>query len=309
MSLVEPRRQRSYATGAERVDRFTTADGTQLLVRTSGPSDARVTVVLVHGWTQHSGCWDGVCALLPTDVRVVRMDLRGHGGSDPARRGARTLEQLADDLAELLAARTTGPLVLVGHSMGGMTLMALAERHPYVVSARVAGMAFVATSSGNMHRISLGLRGALGRSVPRVEPVLRGLLERRENGSLPAVPQVLSPVVRWLVFGRRAPRRHVVETARAALAAHPATIGGLLDAIFAHDRTVALSVLRDIPTLVLAGDRDRLCSVEHAKVIAEQLPGTSYVLYPGAGHMLMHERTTDVARRLTSLIRTAVPAG
>src|SRR5690606_25829210 len=159
-----------------------------------------------HGWTQHSGCWDGVCALLPTDVRVVRMDLRGHGGSDPARRGARTLEQLADDLAELLAARTTGLLVLVGHSMGGMTLMALAERHPYVVSARVAGMAFVATSSGNMHRISLGLRGALGRSVPRVEPVLRGLLERRENGSLPAVPQVLSPVVRWLVFGRRAPR-------------------------------------------------------------------------------------------------------
>jgi len=189
-----------------------------------------------------------------------------------------------------------------------MTLMALAERHPRLVADRVAGVAFVATSSGNMHRITLGLGGVLGRTVPRAEPVLRGLLERREDGSLPAVPQLISPVVRWLAFGKRARWQHVNDTARAVLAAHPATVGGLLDAIFAHDRTVVLGALRSIPTVVLAGDRDRLCSVEHAKVIAEQLPGTSFVLYPGAGHMLMHERTTDVARSLMSLIRAAVPA-
>jgi len=293
----------------EPADKLVTADGTSLHVRESGPSDAPLTAVLVHGWTQHNGCWDGVVDLLPDDVRVVRFDLRGHGLSDPARPGTRTIEQLGDDLAEVIAARVPdGDIVLVGHSMGGMTLMALAERHPQLVDSRVVGAAFVATSSGNMHRISLGMKGAVGRTVPRLEPVLRSLLERRKKGTLPGNPRVLSPAARALVFGRKAKQEHVVETVRQALAAHPASMGGFMDAIFAHDRRVVLCALKDKPTVVLAGDRDRLCPVEHAKVIADELPATTFVLYPGAGHMLMHERTTEVAARITALIRTVAPA-
>ncbi|MDI5982853.1 alpha/beta fold hydrolase, partial [Amycolatopsis magusensis] len=72
-----------------------------------------------------------------------------------------------------------GRLVLAGHSMGGMTIMALAERHPELVSRRVAGVAFVATSSGEMNRLTLGLPGLAGRGVTRAEPRVRNLLERR----------------------------------------------------------------------------------------------------------------------------------
>jgi pimeloyl-ACP methyl ester carboxylesterase len=144
--------------------------------------------------------------------------------------------------------------------------------------------------------------------VPRLEPMLRSLLERRKKGTLPGNPRVLSPAARALVFGRKAKQEHVVETVRQALAAHPASLGGFMDAIFAHDRRVVLCALKDKPTVVLAGDRDRLCPVEHAKVIADELPATTFVLYPGAGHMLMHERTTEVAARITALIRTVAPA-
>lgn len=297
------------ATQPEPGDWFVTADGTKLRVRTSGPAEAPVTVVLVHGWTQHSGCWDGVAEQLPDDLRVLRFDLRGHGASDPARPGTRTLEQLADDLAELLEAQVPeGSIVLAGHSMGGMTLMALAERHPGLVDGRVSAVAFVATSSGDLHRISLGLKGAVGRTVPRIEPVLRSLLERRKKGALPGNPKLLSPAARWLVFGRKAPQREVEETVRQALAAHPGSIGGFMDAMFAHDRRVVLCAVKGKPTLVLAGDRDRLCPVEHARVIADELPDTTFVLYPGAGHMLMQERTIEVAARITALVRAAAPA-
>lgn len=136
-----------------------TSDGTMLNVVTSGPVDAALTVVLVHGWTQDNTCWDPIIDGLPGEVGVLRHDHRGHGNSAPARQGTRTLEQIADDLAEVITAHAPqGKLVLVGHSMGGMTLMALAERHPELVEQRVAGVAFVSTSSGEMHSITLGLR-------------------------------------------------------------------------------------------------------------------------------------------------------
>lgn len=299
----------SAPQGRGSADRFVTSDGTRLYVRESGPAGAPVTVVFVHGWTQDHTCWDVIIDAIGEDVRVVRYDHRGHGRSEPAKAGTRTLEQLADDLAEVINDRVTdGPMVLVGHSMGGMTLMALAERHPELVASRVAAAAFVATSSGDMHRISLGLKGALGRSVPRVEPILRSLLERRKKGTLPGNPMLLGPAARWLVFGKKAKRSHIIDTVRQSLAAHPASIGGFMDAIFAHDRRVALGALRDKPSVVMVGDRDRLCPVEHAMVIADELPGTKFVLFPCAGHMLMYERPVEVSSRIVSLIRTAVPA-
>src|ERR1700712_5065908 len=105
--------------------RFLTGDGTALHVRSSGPSDAAVTVVLVHGWTQDHRTWDDVVARMGPSQRVLRYDLRGHGGSAPAKPGTATIARLADDLAELITERAPhGKLVLAGHSMGGMTIMA-----------------------------------------------------------------------------------------------------------------------------------------------------------------------------------------
>jgi pimeloyl-ACP methyl ester carboxylesterase len=134
-----------------------------------------------------------------------------------------------------------------------------------------------------------------------VEPILRSLLEKRKKGRLPGNPKLLSPATRWLVFGKRASQAEVVETTRQALNAHPPSVGGFMDAIFAHDRRVCLRAMRDIPTVVMVGDRDRLCPVAHAKAIADGLEDTDYVLFPGAGHMLMQERPAEVAAHISAL--------
>src|SRR5205085_1418749 len=124
------------------------ADGVALDVTVEGAG--AVTVVLVHGWTLDSRAWGPVAAALAPSARVVRYDHRGHGRSAAVDPATMTIDQLADDLAVVIAAvAPDGPLVLAGHSMGGMTLMALADRHPGVL-ARVRGVALVATASGGI---------------------------------------------------------------------------------------------------------------------------------------------------------------
>ena len=286
--------------------RFVTSDGAALHVSASGPADSAVTLVLVHGWTQDHRTWDFVLPHLDPGVRVLRYDLRGHGGSSPARPGAATIARLADDLAELVAERVpAGPLVLAGHSMGGMTLMALAERHPSLVADRLAGAAFVATSSGDMDRLTLGFPGLVGRGVTRFEPRLARLLGRLRSDTLRLRPGMVRSGTRRLVFGDRPGRAQVDSVVEQLLCAHPASAGRFLDAIAAHRGVGGLGALCDVPSVVLAGEKDRLCPLAHAKVIADELPHAEFVRYPGAGHMLPQERPYEVARRISALVRTA----
>jgi pimeloyl-ACP methyl ester carboxylesterase len=282
--------------------RFLTQDGTALFVHTSGPEDAATTLVLVHAWTQDHTEWDPILPLLPPDVRVIRYDHRGHGGSAPAKPGTATVAQLADDLAELINDRApTGRLVLAGHSMGGMTVMALAERYPALVD-RVAGVAFIATSCSNMDRLTLGLRGAAGRMAARADKALGRRLSHYGKEFVP-IPAVLArPATKWLAFGRKAKRADVRAMTAQFLRAHPSSVGGFRDSMSQHDRRAALATLHGKPAVILVGDRDRITPMHHAKVIARELPGAEFVLFPGAGHELTYERTHGVASRLSALV-------
>jgi pimeloyl-ACP methyl ester carboxylesterase len=265
-----------------------------------------VTLVLVHGWTQDHRTWDFVLPHLDPGVRVLRYDLRGHGGSAHARPGSATIARLADDLAEVIADRVpSGPLVLAGHSMGGMTLMVLAERHPSLVASRLAGAAFVATSSGDMDKLTLGFPGLVGRGVTRFEPRVARLLARLKSDTLRLRPGMVRSGARRLVFGLRPGREQVDSVVEQLRAAHPASAGMFLDAIASHRGVGGLGALCDVPSVVLAGERDRLCPLAHAKVIADELPHAEFVRYPGAGHMLPQERPFEVARRINALLRTA----
>ncbi|MFD9895506.1 alpha/beta fold hydrolase [Amycolatopsis sp. NPDC059027] len=293
-----------------RAHRFVTGDGTALHLETCGPADSAATLVLVHGWTQDHRTWDFVLPQLDPAIRILRYDLRGHGGSAHAKPGTARIERLADDLAELIADRVpTGPLVLAGHSMGGMTLMALAERHPELVSSRVAAAAFVATSSGQMDQLTLGLPGLAGRGVTRLEPRVAKFLARMRAENFRLSGSMVRSAARVLVFGDRPRRAEVRSVAEQMLCAHPASVGEFIDAIARHEGRVGLGALRDIPVAVLAGEKDRLCPLPHAKVIADALPDAEFVRYPGAGHMLPQERAGEVAYRVNALIRSAVRTG
>lgn len=298
-------RSRTAATHADAERVFVTADGTSLHVEVTGPADAAATLVLVHGWTQDHRTWDRVVTALPR-ARLLRYDLRGHGLSDPAREGTATIDQLADDLAELVTHRAPyGRLVLAGHSMGGMAIMALADRHPELVAGRVAGAAFVSTACGDMGRVTLGLPGRAGNGAARIERRLARLLASYQGDALPLWPGAVRLGARRLAFGRDARRADVASVAEAFLRAHPASMGAFCDAISLHDRRTALAALRTTRTVVLSGGADRLCSPRHARAIAGEVPGARLVVFPGAGHMLPQERTQEVATQLDRLLRRA----
>ncbi|AHH94376.1 alpha/beta hydrolase [Kutzneria viridogrisea] len=283
--------------------RFTTEDGTVLHVVDEGPADAPVTLVLVHAWTLDHTTWDRVADGLGGSVRVLRYDHRGHGGSAPSPEGTARIEQLADDLAELLADRVpTGRVVLAGHSIGGMTIMALAERHPELVADRVSAVAFVATSCGDLRTLRLGLPRPVAALVMRGEQVVNRKLAKLPHKVMLRRTAGIRPGVRWLLFGADPDWRDVASAAEQFGRCHPQTLVGLRTSLAEHERRQALAAYRDVPVLVLAGGADRLTTVPHAKVIARELPDAELVIYPGAGHMVPVERGTEVTARLAALV-------
>lgn len=123
------------------VDRFVDVGGYKLHLNCSGrgPRGAP-TVLLEAGHTNSSEAWYKVRPAVARFARVCAYDRAGTGASDPAPRRPRTSEDSLRDLDTLLAhAGIGGPLVLVGHSLGGMHARMYASRHP----SRVAGMVLV----------------------------------------------------------------------------------------------------------------------------------------------------------------------
>jgi pimeloyl-ACP methyl ester carboxylesterase len=275
------------------------ADGLELYgaVTGSGP----VTVVLAHGWTLDSTCWEPVASRLD-GVRVLRYDHRGHGRSAAVDPSTMTIEQLADDMAAVLTAEVPdGPIVLVGHSMGGMTAMALAERHP-ALAARVVGLALVATAAGE-----------LGATFPEW---LRTVNERPFFASavwtgrhaLARHPAVLEPAMRAMLVGRHPSRAALRKTSEVIAACRPTTLSGFWTTLGAHQRQAALATYADIPVHVMVGTHDRLTPPRYSRRIREALPHAEFTLFPDAGHMLPLERTDGVVSRLQALVGAAVPA-
>jgi non-heme chloroperoxidase len=126
----------------------TTRDGTDLAVWTMG-DPARPPIVLVHGWTGAQDAWATISRyLVDHGRRVVSFDQRGHGASTMGSEGA-TLDALAGDLVEVLEAIDARHAVVVGHSMGGMTVQTMAVDHPDVMKARVAGLVLASTEAAD----------------------------------------------------------------------------------------------------------------------------------------------------------------
>lgn len=138
-----------------------TFDGLRLDVRTYGPENAPLTVVLSHCWTLNQADWHYQVRDLQREfghgIRIVTWDHRGHGASDESARQDCTIENLGRDWADIVTTYATSErLVLVGHSIGGMSMMAMAEQRPEIFE-RVVGVALVATSSGGLDSVTLGL--------------------------------------------------------------------------------------------------------------------------------------------------------
>jgi pimeloyl-ACP methyl ester carboxylesterase len=289
---------------------LTLNDGVTLCVQTWGPTDAPVTVVLVHGWCLHRRTWHNqIAALLksPAPPRIIAYDARGHGRSGPIQRGSATLGQLGDDLAEVLRRLVPrGPVVLAGHSMGGMTIMEYAHRHPVEFAERVTGLLFVSTTAEGTAHTQYGLPPRLAALMRAGETLGAGLLARSgawrpHRALLPA----LRPAVRWLLFGDEYEDAALKMTIKSVGRTTLRSIGGFRASIGEQQRLDTLARLGDMPAAVLVGDRDRLTPPACAEAIADALPGTELTVFPGAGHMLILERHAEVSATLVAIVERA----
>jgi pimeloyl-ACP methyl ester carboxylesterase len=276
-----------------------TADGALLRVHEHSTEHATEqapgapTVVLAHGWTLNQAAWLPVVEpLVAAGLRVVTYDQRGHGGSSPLR-GETSVRMLGDDLAAVLGVVAPhGPVVLGGHSMGGMTTMAYAGLHPDDFRSGVGGVVVVSTSADDL---------ATGRGA--VEARAWAIAARLPR--LPAGRFVTLKGQRRLLFGLDPDPAHVQLTRDMVAGTSLPTMGRFFGALGEHDESEALAALRGIPTVVLVGDRDRLTPPHHSRRLAELVPHAELRELPGRGHMLVYEATDEVLDAFRKVLDTA----
>ncbi len=286
---------------------ITLRDGVTLWLSGSGAATAPVTVVLMHGWTLNSRLWHQQMPALSRqeqDIRVVAYDVRGHGRSGPAPPPAATLREIAEDLHEVLD--TTGPhgtVILVGHSMGGMTIMEYAAWHPEEFGGRIGGVVLVATAADEL------TRGG-PRWLRRVEAGTYRLMvhvgDRRPHRAL---TPALWVGLRRLVFGHEAPFAAVRHATSMITGSTLRTVGGFHPALAAHNRLAALGPLSRVPVAVLAGTRDRLTPPSRAERIVAELPAARHIVLRDAGHMLPLERPAEVTAAIADIVALARATG
>ncbi|WP_372345034.1 alpha/beta fold hydrolase [Streptomyces sp. KL116D] len=282
---------------------------------------APVTVVFSHGYCLNQDSWHFQRAALRGVVRCVYWDQRSHGrsgrGVEQVEEGVPvSIDRLGGDLAAVVAAAAPeGPLVLVGHSMGGMTVMALADRLPGLIRDRVVGVGLVGTSSGKLGEVNYGLPvagvNAIRRVLPGVLKVLGQRAELVEKGRR-ATADLFAGIIKRYSFASRDVDPAVARFAERMIEGTPIdVVAEFYPAFQEHDKTAALAHFARLPVLVLAGDQDLVTPSEHSEAIAALLPDAEFVLVPDAGHLVMLEHPEVVTDRLADLLARAgaVPAG
>jgi pimeloyl-ACP methyl ester carboxylesterase len=273
-----------------------------------GEDRAPVTVVFAHGFTARLVEWDLQRAALSDHARLVFFDQRGHGRSACTPLPDATIDRTGRDLGQVLDATTpTGPVILAGHSMGGMSVMALARQRPELFGDRVVGVFLLATSAGGL--VETGILGIAVKVIRRLRllslylrllQLAAPLLERfRRRGT-----RLGRWVTRRLLFGRDDADLANVRLVQDLLEETPYPVAMAFYATFLdHDETTSLAVLREVPVTVVTATHDRLTPAAHGRRIAEEIgPSAELVVVPGAGHSVNLTRTAVVDRALLDLL-------
>ncbi|MFF3913044.1 alpha/beta fold hydrolase [Streptomyces sp. NPDC001852] len=274
------------------------ADGARLHVEVHGPEHAP-PVVLSHGWTCSTAFWAAQIRELATDHRVIAYDQRGHGRSPAS--PACTTQALADDLEAVLA-QTLAPgekALIVGHSMGGMTVMAAATRPRF----RDHAATVLLCSTGSSRLV------AEARVVPLGAGRVRTWITGRVLGSrapLGPVTPVAKSILKYATMGAgSAP--HMVEACARIVHACPRTVRHAWAAVLeALDLDHGVRELHT-PTAIVHGASDRLTPPVHARALVAALPHCiGLTELAGVGHMTPIEAPDLVTGRIRELVTTYV---
>ena len=273
------------------------------------PSPGRPTVVFVHGYALNLDCWHFQREAMRGKHRMLFYDQRSHGRSGRSPRKHANIDQLGDDLRTVLDALVpTGDVVLVGHSMGGMAIMAFAERHPETFADRVAGVALIATTAGRMrpHRVlSPLIPDRLGEMVaPRLITALAKAPElvdsARARGS-----NIGFLVADTFAFGKEAPAAQVEFLDEMLAGTSIEVLAEFFPSLGSLDKFAVLTSFAHVPTTIICGTKDKLTSVGQSRKMAGMIDGARLVEAPGAGHLVIFESRDLVNAALEQLVTAA----
>ncbi|EGX59215.1 MULTISPECIES: alpha/beta fold hydrolase [Streptomyces] len=255
---------------------LTRPDGARLALYIDGPDTPDLVVVFAHGWQAAASIWERHADELMRrhpGIRVVRYDQRGHGASTPGSEEP-SISLLADDLRAIVQDQAPDglPVILVGHSMGGMAVLALAADHPQLFDDQVVAVVLAATTSG-----------ALDLAAP-LNPVHRRLLGLTRHAMAALCLRAPRPAerVRDLVRPRPYPQPPIDIAAR------------WYRALMTHDVTTRLEALRRVRVHLVVGEADRHIPPVHAVRLAAQIPGAVVHLVPRGGHRLPTQHPREV---------------
>jgi 3-oxoadipate enol-lactonase len=249
---------------------FDTVDigGCRIAYRFDGPADAPV-VMLSNSLSSNLSMWDDQIAALTARYRVLRYDQRGHGQS-AVTPGPYTFDMLADDVRGLLEALGVGSVHFVGLSMGGMTGMKLAVRHPEILQSLV-----LCDTSAHMPPEELwDERIALAR-----------------DGGMAATSE--ATLGRWFTAPFHAARPDAIARVRQMIETTPVEgYSGCCMAIREMDQTAALPRI-SVPTRVIVGAEDPSTPVSASQLIHDRIPGSELIIIDDAAHLSNIEKASE----------------
>jgi pimeloyl-ACP methyl ester carboxylesterase len=280
-------------------------DGTEIAVRAAGPDGAPV-VLFSHGFSLDMSTWHRQWLELSGEFRCVLMDHRGHGLSGPPAHGDLSIRSMGRDVAAVVeTVAADRPCVVVGHSMGAMAVLALAEQRQELLGSLVSGVVLVSGAASDL------LRGAMGSITDLVRPRIGGVgaaarrMDRLRRVILAAPADLRGAVVRLTQLGPDAPQPVVDHVVRLAEQASSQVWTDGLAELMDMDLRHAVPRVR-VPALVVVGEHDRVTPPAVAIELTGRLPQGRLDVIQGAGHMPMLERPEDVNRELSVFARSVL---
>jgi pimeloyl-ACP methyl ester carboxylesterase len=241
----------------------------------------RPAILLLHGSGVSARSWTFQLQNLGHALRVLAIDLPGHGESEPI--DEVTLDGYANAARGFLDALGTGSVFVAGHSLGGAVAQVLAACHPQMVR----GLVLLSTCA------QLPARGGVLQSFYRYLP-----------GPIQKV--LFFSTARKILFSPFASRQAMVLGMEDLRACRPETILKDVAAAQAMDlREVARKLC--VPTLILCGDRDNLTPPALSERLSELIPGSRLLIVEGAGHMLPLEAPGQVNQEILDFVNSVAP--
>ena len=255
-AVAEARLRKAFAASELLPRDVTLASGIRLRYVEQGPADGPV-VLMLHGYGDSSFSYSAVRPLMPSTMRVIVPDQRGHGDSDRPE-GRYAIDDFASDALELMDALSVKEAVVVGHSMGSLVARRMAERAP----SRVKRLVLVGTTSVLRNDAVSAMRRDVEALTEPVDPKF----VREFQSSM---------------FHRPAPQAFLEQLIADSMKLPAHVWKSALDGIV-NDTTIDRPVR--VPTIVIGGDKDVVFSVAEQRAVADAIPGAEFVLLKDVGH-------------------------